>query len=213
VKANQGHRLRSRRGALDAREFLEEIMKGRRAVILILLATGILFVPAAQAQNAQLRELAKEDQDSRNGKKVERNDEERRIQVLSLIAQGAVVTPEDRFNAALVLQHTELKFCEKDLVSTSPENYLLAHYLFKSAYESGYKDARYLVAASLDRYLSFTKGYQKYGTNRVVNRETNKEEWVPIDRKTSDAERAEYGVPPLAVLLKQFPEKSREKPQ
>ena len=189
------------------------MMNGRRAASLVLLATGIMAMPAADAQNATLRELAKEDQDSRTGKKVNRTDEERRLLVLALIAQGAVVAPEDKFDAALVLQHTELKFCGKDLVSTSPENYLLAHYFFESAYESGYKDARYLVAASLDRYLSFTKGYQKYGTNRVFNHETGKEEWVPIDRKTTDSERAEYGVPPLAVLLKQFPEQSPQKSQ
>lgn len=187
-----------------------KIMKGRRVLISILLATGVLVMPGAVAQNAQLRELAKEDQDSRTGKKVERTDQERRLLVFELLAKGAVVGPEDKFDAALILQHTELKFCGKDMVSVSPENYLLAHDLFESAYQAGFEDARYLVAASLDRYLSFTKGYQKYGTNRVFN-DAGKEEWVPIDRKTTDAERAKYGVPPLAVLLKQFPEESQQK--
>jgi hypothetical protein len=110
------------------------------------------------------------------------------------------------------LQHTGLTFCEQRLESTSPDNYLLAHYLFKSAFAAGYKDARYLVAASIDRYLSFTVGYQKYGTNRLTNQATGQEEWAPIDRKTTDAERAKYGVPPLAELLKQFPEQSTKKP-
>jgi hypothetical protein len=67
------------------------------------------------------------------------------------------------------------------------------------------------LAASFDRYLSFTEGYQKYGTNRVINQETGNEEWVPIDRKTPDSERAKYGVPPLAVLLKQYPEQAPKK--
>lgn len=188
-------------------------MKWLQSASLIFLTAGIIATPAARAQNAQLRALEKEDQDARTGKKVVRTDEQRRVLVLALIAQGAAVLPEDKFNAAVVLQHTELTFCGKQLVSASPENYLLAHYLFKSAYKSGYKDARFLIAASLDRYLSFTKGYQKYGTNRVVNQKTGKEEWVPIDRKTTDSERAQYGVPPLAVLLKQYSEESREKPQ
>ena len=35
-----------------------------------------------------------------------------------------------------------------------------------------------------------------------ANQETGKEELVPIDRKTSDSERAKYGVAPLPELLK-----------
>ncbi len=68
-----------------------------------------------------------------------------------------------------------------------------------------------LVAATMDRYLAFTEGYQKYGTNFVFNQKTGKEELVPIDRNVPDSERARYGVPPLAELLKQFPEHSAPK--
>jgi hypothetical protein len=170
-----------------------------------------LTLTEAYGQNQLLRELAKEDQDQRRGIKVARTDEERVKIVLSLIGQGELKVPEDKFNAALVLQHTPFTFCEKQLVSTSPDNYLLAHYLFKSAFEAGYKDARYLVAASIDRYLSMTEGYQKYGTQRIINQDTGKEELVPIDRNTPDSERAKYGVPPLAELLKQFPEQVSKK--
>jgi len=63
-----------------------------------------------------------------------------------------------------------------------------------------------LVAQSIDRYLSVTTGRQKYGTNRFINQRTGAEELAPIDRATSDAERARYGVAPLAELLKRFPE-------
>jgi hypothetical protein len=71
-----------------------------------------------------------------------------------------------------------------------------------SRHFGGYKDARYLIAASIDRYLTFTEGGQLYGTNRLMNQETGKEEWVPIDRNVSDSERAKSGVLPLAELLK-----------
>lgn len=77
--------------------------------------------------------------------------------------------------------------------------------------ELAQKEARYLVAASIDRYLSFTQGFQKYGTNRVSNQKTGKEELVPIDRNTPDSERAKYGVPPLAELLKTSPEQTPQK--
>ena len=167
----------------------------------------------AYGQNLLLRELAKEDQDSRTGKTVARTDDERRKLVIELIGQGALKGPEDRYDAALILQHTDLDFCEKRLVSKSPDNYLLAHYLSKSAFEAGYKDARFLVATTIDRYLSFTQGYQKYGTNRVNNQQTGEEELVPIDRKTTDSERAIYGVPPLAELLKQYHEQAPAKKQ
>jgi hypothetical protein len=162
-------------------------------------------------QTPLLRQLAKEDMDSRTGKSVGRTDEERIKIVLNLIAKGALKGPEDQFDAALVLQHTGMDFCGKRLVSKSADNYLIAHYLFISAYEGGYKDALYLIAASIDRYLSMTEGYQKYGTNREFDQVTGKEELVLIDRKTTDSERAKYGVPPLAELLKQYPEKTPEK--
>jgi hypothetical protein len=168
-------------------------------------------VNEAYGQNQLLRELAKEDQDSRSEKKVTRTDEERVKIVLSLIGRGELRVPEDNFNAALVLQHTGLTFCDKRLVSFSADNYLLAHHLAKSAFEAGYKKARSLVALTIDRYLTFTKGHQKYGTSRVNNQATGKEELVPIDRETSDSERAKYGVLPLAELLKKYPEQAPKK--
>jgi len=179
----------------------------------MLILFSSLTLTEAYGQNPLLRELAKEDQDSRTGKEVARTDEERLKLVLPFVTQGALIVPEDKFNAALILQHTGLTFCNQRLVSKSADNYLLAHYLFKSAFESGYKDARYLVAASIDRYLTFTEGYQKYGTNRLTNQETGKEEWVPIDRKTADSDRAKYGVLPLAELLNRYPEQAPRKRQ
>jgi hypothetical protein len=76
----------------------------------------------------------------------------------------------------------------------------------KTALAAGYAPARQLVAESIDRYLSVTTGTQRYGTNRFINQKGEQEELAPIDRSTTDAERATYGVPPLAELLKKFPE-------
>lgn len=176
---------------------------------------GLLFLACLQApllwgQNPLLRELAKEDQSARLGEQITdksaRTDFDRIKLVLAEIGKGAVKTPRDKFYAALVLQHTPMKYCGKTLGSFSPDNYLLAHHLFLSAFKSGLKDAGYLSACAIDRYLSSTEGHQKYGTNRITNQESGKEELVPIDRKTTDLERAKYGVPPLSTLLSQFPE-------
>ena len=60
-----------------------------------------------------------------------------------------------------------------------------------------------------DSYLSVTVGTQKYGTNRMINQETGREELVPVDRSVTDEERRRFGVPPLAELLQRFPEQAR----
>ncbi len=96
------------------------------------------------------------------------------------------------------------------MAAISPDNYLLAHYLAKSAFEAGHGEGRLLVAQTIDRYLSMAEGYQKYGTNRFINQSSGREELAPVDRSTSDSERARYGVAPLAELLNQFPEAERK---
>jgi len=163
------------------------------------------------SQNTELRKLREEDQAAQRGAaNIPRSDNDRAKLVLQLLAQGAAKTPEDKFNAALVLEHTPLTICGERMISYGSYNYLLAHYLAKEAFEGGFKDAGILVAAAIDRYLSFTEGHQKYGTNRIINQKTGAEELVPIDRDVPDSERAKYGVPPLAQLLKMYPEQKRE---
>lgn len=183
-------------------------MFSRFLVVFFLLAA---FSGVSLAQdNAELATLAKEDQVSRMGQDITRTDDERRQQVFVLLAEGKVQSPQDKFNAALVLQHTGMSFCGDTLVSLSAENYLLAHRLFEQAMLAGIADAKYLYAASIDRYLSITEGRQRYGTNRIINQETGAEEFPPIDRSVSDEERAKYGVPPLAELLKAYPEQVKK---
>jgi hypothetical protein len=171
----------------------------------------ITFAQIALADNRELARLAADDQAARQMEVIPPgSDDERRGKVLELLAHGSVRTAQDKFNAALVLQHTGLTVCDRQLKSISAENYLLAHHLFKAALDGGVKDAKYLVAASIDRYLSFTEGYQRYGTNRVFDQVTGREMLVAVDRTVTDAERKKYGVPPLAELLSQFPEQPRE---
>jgi len=163
------------------------------------------------AQNALLAQLMKEDVASRMGDSVTRSDEDRIHLVLNELGNGRVRTPEDEVAAALILDHSPMTFRNEKLVAVSPHDYLLAHFLAKSAFEHGNQDARALVAQTIDRYLSMTAGYQKYGTNRFINQKTGQEEWAPIDRNTTDAERALYGIRPLAELLKQYPEAPRQR--
>lgn len=108
-----------------------------------------------------------------------------------------------------MLQHTGITSYEGRLVSLSRENYLFAHHLFLAAMDAGIEGANQLAAAAIDRYLTFTTGRQKYGTNRLIDQETGREELVPVDRTVTDEERKRFGVPPLEELLRRFPEQAR----
>lgn len=176
----------------------------RRFSLLILASTLAAHV---HAENPELAQLAREDQAARMAPQLDHRDAERRQRVLRILAAGQPVDPRDRLNAALVLQHTGLAMCDGALRSESAENYLLAHYLAMSAFEAGEQDAATLVAQTIDRYLTFTEGRQKYGTNRLVDQETGEEYLPPIDRTVTDAERKRFGVPALQALLARYKER------
>lgn len=177
---------------------------------LLIAALVLLVAPAlVRADHPRLRELARQDQAVRMGQEDPSSDDERRHEVLRILAAGAPLTPKDKLHAGLVLQHTGAKFCDGKLTSLSAENHLLAHHLFLGALEGGVESAAQLAAAAIDRYLASTVGTQKYGTNRVINQETGREELVPVDRTVTDEERKRFGVPPLEELLRRFPEQAR----
>jgi len=127
--------------------------------------------PVGIESNKELKQLVVKDQElreSESGEPMELLDKVHRKRVLELLVNGDVRTAQDKFNAALILQHTALTYCNDRLISMSPENYLLAHTLARSAFASGYKEAAYLTAATYDRYLLFTEGFQKYGTQNSM---------------------------------------------
>ena len=103
----------------------------------------LMSAVAASAQTPLLREMAKEDQDSRTGKTITRTDDERRKIVLEIIGKGELKGPQDKFDAALILQHTGMTFCDDRLVSYSADNYLIAHYLFQSSISLNNNDLHY----------------------------------------------------------------------
>lgn len=156
--------------------------------------------------NISLKQLVIEDQQDRKPEVVNPSaprDDERRKKVFGMLANGQVRTPQDKLNAALILQHTGMVFIDGVLKSKSVENHYLAYRLAASAASDGLESARYLSAVTYDRYTWMTIGVQKYGTQSTwVN---NQEVWVAIDSTTSDAERAKFDVPPLAELLDKMP--------
>ena len=143
--------------------------------------------------NRELWSIMEADQADREStpadvKAAAERDRTRRKQVATLIAAAGLKTSMDHFNAALVMQHGE-----------NSDDYRKAHDLALRAVEldSTNDSAKWLAAASQDRYLHSIGKPQIYGTQfRQVNGV-----WVldPIDETAvTDAERARWHVPPLA---------------
>lgn len=101
----------------------------------------------------------------------------------------------DYHHAALVFQH-----------GNKSEHYKLAHKFAEKAVELGDTSAKWLYAATLDRWLLSIGQPQKFGTQF---RKNNKGNWelAPTDKTVSDGERAEYNVPPLSRALQRFKKK------
>lgn len=175
----------------------------------------------AKEDNPLLEEMYKKDIEIReldaktDTVNLERYDKKHREQVFRLLAENKVVTPKDKIRAAWILQHTVAKICDGQITSLSPENFLLAYTLSSSALADlerkndtvtiQKQQIRRVIALNYDRYLLFTFGYQKFGTQFVFDDATGKMLLAPIDTTlTTDEERKKYHVEPLNVLLKKY---------
>ena len=102
-----------------------------------------------------------------------------------LLEDGALKSGLDFYRAAFIFQHGQL-----------PEDYLKAHHLAVIAISKGH-DARWISAATLDRYLQATGKMQIYGTQFKTN-DVGERVQDPIELGfVSDAERLELKVPAL----------------
>lgn len=103
--------------------------------------------------------------------------------VIAKLKRSEIRSAKEFYVAAMIFQH-----------GTCPEQYLFANVLARTAMDRGSVPAKWLYAATLDRYLLSIGKTQKYGTQyRVVN---GKSVLLPFDQGTTDAERAKYNVPP-----------------
>ena len=146
---------------------------------------------------------------------LENYDKKHREKIFELLAENKVNTANDKFRAALILQHTAAKFCEGELTSISPENFLLAYKLSTTALSMLEKaedtttlskgHIQRMIALNYDRYLLYSFGFQKFGTQFVFDDKTEEMLLAPIDTTLSnDSERAKYFVEPINVLLKKY---------
>jgi hypothetical protein len=146
--------------------------------------------------NAELLAIFEADQNDRKSgaemdSGVTERDAARRSRVAEIIAVGALQSADDYLHAAFIFQHGD-----------QIDDYWKAHELALKAVELGCseeKKARWMAAASYDRWLIAKGKPQKFGTQFLGD----KIGWrlLDYDPVTTDAERAEWGVPPLATSL------------
>ena len=160
-----------------------------------LAAALLLACTPASAQdagdNAEIAALFAADQAARSGTGDVRNmfaeDAQRRRRAREMLEQGALTTAADFYAAAFIFQH-----------GTVPENYLLAHVLAIRSLALGKKEAEWIAAASLDRYLQNTGKSQIYGTQYRRTPETGTT-MEPYDKALlTDALREASGVGTVA---------------
>lgn len=132
-------------------------------------------------------------------KALRQRDRQRRERVAELVAAGALETGEDYFHAAHLFQHGD-----------SPADAWEAHTLALKAVERGHRRARWLAAAAFDRWRMYQGEPQKYGTQYVSDGQ--RQRLWDVEPSTTDAERAEWDVPPLAEQQRKAEEATRNHP-
>lgn len=151
--------------------------------------------------NSELTRLYEEDQKDRmagpdkiDWSVVSKRDADRRKRVLEIAEQGGLKEPDDYYHAAMVFQHSD-----------KLEDYDRAHQWCLKAAELGNDDAKWLAAATKDRWLMTQGKPQLYGTQfKKVDGK-----WIlwEVDPSVTDEERAKWNVPTLAEakeLVKQM---------
>ena len=131
-------------------------------------------------------------------KEMRLRDLQRRERVMEIIGTSDSLSAEDYFHAAWIMNHGD--------TATDAEK---AHRLALQASELGHRPARWLAAASYDRWQLYQGKPQKYGTNYIYN--GKKDRLWDVDPSTTDEERAAWDVPPLAEQRRKAEEANRHK--
>jgi hypothetical protein len=146
------------------------------------------------ADSGEMTRMFQEDQDDRkpglhgiDWAVVKPRDDARLARTRELYASGALRTGADWWHAALILQH-----------SSDADDYLLAHEMSVAAVVRGEENARWLVAATEDRFLMKIGRKQRFGTQYEPADEPGKYRVAATDPQVTDELRAVLGTPSLA---------------
>jgi hypothetical protein len=130
----------------------------------------------------------------------DRGRRERAGALLDALGESGGPGPEDLYHAAWLFNHGE------DAVEAR-----LAHELAREAAERGHRPARWLAAAAFDRGCMYEGRPQKYGTQFVPD--GSRYRLWDVEPATTDAERADWDVPPLAEQHRRAEVMTRDVPQ
>jgi hypothetical protein len=193
-------------------------------LVLIMLALGVVAlrsvytVSSVQAQapdtqtfkdNEELGRLYQEDQADRNPPNakdidwavVGPRDKARLSRVKAFYTQNSLHTGLDYYNAALILQHGQ-----------APEDFLLAHEFCIVAISRGKndRDAKWLAAASEDRFLMRIGRPQRFATQYNADPVTAPFRLYKVDEGVTDELRRALDVPSLAKAKAREAEMNRK---
>lgn len=173
------------------------------AVLIGAALSGVAFAErkpgakAPQKDNAELTKLFTEDQADRmpqDGKPIDWSvvgprDKAREARVKEMYTTDSLHSGKDFYHAAMVLQH-----------ASQPEDYLLAHEMCVVAISRGSADARWLAAASEDRFLMNVNRPQRFGTQyKAQGTAPDAIQWklYDVDSSVTDSLRRALNVPTL----------------
>lgn len=156
------------------------------------------------SSNSELAMMVEEDQFDRTEQQkanpeVETRDAHRLRQAKKFVKEGKVKTALDYYHAALIFQHGK-----------QAAEYKQAHDLALKALDLNpdLRDARWLAAASMDRWLWAKGKAQIYGTQ--MQKVDGKWTLAPFDEQAvSDSDRRKMNVPILKVLKAQIQERNQ----
>jgi hypothetical protein len=182
------------------------VLKTNDKVVLViagvLLASASLLSAAADiaiGASEELTKLYNDDQADRifrpgqttDWEAIGIRDEQREMRVKQLLAAGSLGSGTDYYHAAMVLQH-----------ASSPDDFLLAHDLCIIAISKGEGKAKWLAAASIDRFLVSIGRPQRFGTQFQSKKSFRPPMLVVVDPSVPDSLRKELDVPTLEEAKK-----------
>ena len=153
----------------------------------------------------ELARLFAEDQADRTTQPIEpgvvmSRDTARLARVKQLYHGQKLQSGLDYYHAAMVLQH-----------SSTPEDFLLAHEFCIVAISKGVEQAKWLAAASEDRFLTSSGRLQRFGTQYRVEGPSGQWSLQAVSPEVEDSLRAALNVPPLSSA-RLYADKMNEKP-
>ena len=185
---------------LEAEPPADAIQTSEARVVAAAKTSDVVALSAAEVSEELARMFA-EDQADRTTQPfdpqyVVPRDAARLARVKQLYHGQAIQTGEDYFHAAMILQH-----------SPNTDDYLLAHEFCVSAIGAGVEQAKWLAAASEDRFLMSLGRPQRFGTQFRVN--NGIASLYETDPDTEDSLRRMLSVRPLWEAQAQADEMSK----